>query len=110
MDEDTSSGGGFTPIIITVPTTNYTFTDDNGDSHTVAVKEHESIVIDGQFTFNYNVSTNSYVYTGDSSVVLTIRKSGATYLGFEDPDQVLFGYANEITMFDLENDIQIYEA
>lgn len=110
MDEDTSSGGGFTPIIITVPTTNYTFTDDNGDSHTVAVKEHESIVIDGQFTFNYNVSTNSYVYTGDSSVVLTIRKSGATYLGFEDPDQVLFGYANEITMFDLENEIQIYEA
>ena len=110
LDEDTSSGGGFTPIIITAPTTNYTFIDDNGDSHTVAVKEHESIVIDEQFTFTYNPLTSRYIYTENSSVYLTIRESGGTYLGFVDPDQVIFGYASDIVMFDLENDIQIYEA
>ena len=110
MDEDTSSGGGFTPIIITVPTKNYTFLDGDGDSHTVAVKEHESIVIDEQFTFVYNPLTSRYVYTENSSVYLTIEERGATYLGFVDPDQVIFGYASDIVMYDLENDIQIYEA
>ena len=110
LDEDTSSGGGFTPIVITVPTTNYTFMDDNGDPHTVAVKEHESIVIDEQFTFTYNPLTSRYIYTENSSVYLTIRESGGTYLGFVDPDQVIFGFTSDIVMFDLENEIQIYEA
>ena len=110
MDEKTSSGGGFTPIVITVPTKNYTFLDGDGDSHTVAVKENESIVIDEQFTFVYNPLTSRYVYTENSSVYLTFEVRGATYLGFVDPDQVLFGYTSDIVMYDLDNDIQIYEA
>ena len=60
--------------------------------------------------FNYNFTLNKYVYTADSSVTIYIRKSGATFLDFEDPDMVIFGYYGPITLYDLYNGVQIYEA
>ena len=111
MDEQNSGqgGGGSGPIVI-IQTTNYTFTDDNNDDHTVAVVENLSIIIDDSYVFNYNSTLNKYVYTADSSVTIYIRKSGATYLEFEDPNMVVFSYYGPITLFDLDNGVQIYEA
>lgn len=111
LDEQNSGqgGGGSGPIVI-IQTTNYTFTDDNNDDHTVAVVENLSIIIDDSYVFNYNSTLNKYVYTADSSVTIYIRKSGATYLEFEDPNMVVFSYYGPITLFDLDNGVQIYEA
>ena len=110
MDEDTSSSGGFTPIIIVPAAVKYTFEDANGDEHIVEVTSHTKIVIDGKFVFNYSVFADNYVYAEDSSVVINIDERGATFLCFTDPNQVIFGYFSEIYMTDLENDIQIYEV
>ena len=112
LEEQTSgqSGGGGTAPIVIIQTINYTFTDDNNDDHTVAVVENLSITIDDTYRFNYNFTLNKYVYTADSSVTINIRKSGATFLDFEDPDMVVFGYYGPITLYDLYNGVQIYEA
>ena len=86
-------GGGLGPIIIVNATKNYTFDDDNGDSHTVSVIENDSLNIDGTYQFVYLNTESAYVYQSDASVKVSIRNAGGCiYLEFEDDNQIVFGY------------------
>ncbi|MCR5308709.1 MAG: bacterial Ig-like domain-containing protein [Bacilli bacterium] len=89
-------GGGLGPIIIVNATKNYTFEDDNGDSHTVSVIENDSLNIDGTYQFVYLNTESAYVYENDASVKVTIRDAGgAIYLEILDYNQVIFGFQED---------------
>lgn len=81
-----------------ITVTTYSFDDDNGDTHTLVVKEGISATIDDAYNFTY--SNGLYVYDADENVMFEVRVSGSqAYLEYIDEEMVLFGYDNVITVF-----------
>ena len=81
-----------------VVVSNYSFDDENGDTHTLALSEGVEATIDGEYHFTF--TSQKYVYDGNSSVSFTIRKAGGTnYLDFIDSDGVFFGFDGPIVMY-----------
>lgn len=81
-----------------ITVTTYSFDDDNGDTHTLVVKEGISASIDDAYKFTY--SNGLYIYDADENVMFEVRISGSqAYLEYIDEEMVLFGYDNVITVF-----------
>ena len=81
-----------------ITVTTYSFEDENGDAHTLVVKEGISASIDDAYNFTY--SNGLYVYDADENIMFEVRVSGSqAYLDYIDEYMALFGYDGPITMY-----------
>ena len=81
-----------------ITVTTYSFEDENGDAHTLVIKEGISASIDD--TYNFTYSNGLYVYDADENIMFEVRISGSqAYLDYIDEYMALFGYDGPITMY-----------
>lgn len=90
-DEDVEIEFTVTKGANTITVTTYSFEDENGDKHTLVVKEGVSACLDD--TYNFTFDSGLYVYDEKDDIIIEVSVSGSqAYLDFTDGEMGIFGY------------------